>query len=173
MPTHEGGGATRSLPRLLLILAAALLAVRVVTGIQQTRRPPEVADLVLWQPTRSAATEARTSGRPVLYEFSAAWCGPCRRMQREVFADRPSAQTINALFVPVRLVDTQRETGRNDPDVAMLQARYKVDAFPTLVVVPPDGSEPTVIVGYPGKSGLMQQLTAAGVKSRLPRGGIR
>jgi thiol:disulfide interchange protein len=171
MPRADGNG-TRAIPRWLLIVAAALLVARVATGIQELRHPGERIELVHWQTTEAASVQAQATGLPLLYDFSAAWCGPCQRMQQEVFADQRSAQTLNALFVPVRLVDTQRETGRNDPDVAMLQARYHVDAFPTLVVAPRDGSEPTIIVGYPGKSSLMEQLTAAGVKARLQRSGI-
>ena len=71
--------------------------------------------------------------------------------------------------MPVHLVDTQRETGRNEPAVQALQERYRVGAFPTLVVAPLDGGEPTIIVGYPGKPALMQQLAAAGVKARLSK----
>lgn len=168
-----GAGPTRALPRLLLWLAAALLLARIVAVVYERRNPPQVTELVEWQPAATAEAKARATGLPLLYDFSAEWCGPCLRMQREVFADRQSAQAINKLFVPVRLVDRKREEGRNPPEVDALQARYHVDAFPTLVVASPEGGEPTVIEGYGGRQALMQKLTEAGVKARLSRGVVR
>jgi uncharacterized protein YyaL (SSP411 family) len=90
-------------------------------------------------------------------------------MGREVFADRKSAATINAMFVPVRVLDRQREDGRNSPDVVALQQRYQVEAFPTLVVVSP-GGRPEKIEGYPGRSKLLEELARLGVMARMQHG---
>ena len=169
-PDDSRRGATRGLPRLLLVLAAALLVARVAMGLYESRHAPATTERVNWEPAAAGEAQSRTTGVPLLYEFSADWCGPCHRMQQEVFSDAEAAAAINRLFVPVRLVDRQREEGRNPPDVAALEARYRVEAFPTLVIVPTDGSQPTVIEGYPGKDALVRQLEEAGARARLSRG---
>jgi hypothetical protein len=94
-------------------------------------------------------------------------------MQQEVFSDAAAAAAINRLYVPVRLVDRQREEGRNPPDVAALEARYRIEAFPTLVIVPTDGSSPTVIEGYPGKAALVRQLEETAARLRLAGAGAQ
>lgn len=170
------GGSTRRMPRWLLLLTLILIAARVVTGIREDRSPPERPELVQWRTPATGLAEARRTGRPLLYDFTADWCTPCRKMQSEVFADERSAQAINTMFVPVRVLDRMREDGSNIPEVAELQHRFGVDAFPTLVIVRPDAGEPVSIDGYPGKTALMSQLVEVRRRmggATLPTRGLR
>src|SRR5262245_24044113 len=80
-------GPSRSTPRALLLLTVALLIAWVATAMLETRHPSEVQELVHWRPIAEAEAAARQTGRPILYDFTADWCPPCRLMRREVFAD--------------------------------------------------------------------------------------
>lgn len=171
MPPDDGaprGGSTRLLPRWLLIVAAALLVARIGTGIYEERHPPAAADLVHWRTIEAGLVEARQQAKPLLYDFTADWCPPCRAMQREVFADPQSAESIERLFVPVRVLDRMREEGRNASAVDSLQRAYKIDSFPTLVVTSPDtGHAPAIFPGYGGRTGTIQNITQAAAKLQM------
>src|SRR5215471_12964588 len=169
-PDDRSRGATRGLPRLLIVLAAVLLVARVATGFMEARTVTSSIERVSWEPVAAGEAKSQATGTPLLYEFSAEWCGPCRLMQREVFDDPEAAEMINRLYVPVRLVDRQREEGRNPPEVGALQARYRIEAFPTLVIAAPGDSSPTVIEGYPGKAALVRQLEETAARLKLSRG---
>lgn len=172
MPAVEPGralaGSTRARPTVLLAAAAVLLIARIAIGIGEGRLPATMPDMVRWQPIEGAEAAAHAQGKPVLYDFTADWCAPCLVMQREVFADPAEAAEIERLFVPVRVLDRQREEGRNPAAVDSLQRRYGVSSFPTLVVVPPAGGEPVNLVGYPGPTQLMGRLRAARMQALLP-----
>ena len=165
-------GSTRSTPKLLLLLAAAFLIARIATAMVEAKHPSDVQEMVQWRPIEGAETLARQTGKPLLYDFTADWCPPCRLMKKEVFADRHHADTIERLFVPVRVLDRAREDGHNRLEVQGLQERFGIQAFPTLVVVSPDGGTPMKFEGYPGATAVMQELAnavaAARLKGQLP-----
>src|SRR5262245_2568919 len=99
------GRGSRSDPKILIAVAAALLVARVALGFYTSRHPLVEPDRVHWEPIAFADSLARVEKKPILYEFSADWCGPCQTMQREIFSDREGAERIDKLFVPVRVVD--------------------------------------------------------------------
>jgi len=138
----------RALPLWLVILTVLLIVARIVS----LKYPVQAdSDLVNWTPISMASAAAARSHRPILYEFSADWCGPCHILEREVFMDTALAEKINERYIAVRVVDRQREEGSNIPEVQQLMDRYGIRAFPTIVIAGSDGQVRDKVLGYTGR----------------------
>ena len=165
LPPGEGGpriapeppprSQSRISPLLWGALAAAVVF-RIVTALM-SRGGGDGPGLVAWQPREKAAALAQASRKPILYEFSAEWCGPCKLLERD-FADSAVAAKINAGYVPTHIVDRIREEGRNAADVEELQRRFEITGFPAIVAVAPDGRLLGKQEGYAGRARLMRFL---------------
>ena len=145
----------RRLPRLLAVAAVLAAAARLAA--------PSVHDRVSWMPME----EATASGRPIFYNFTAEWCAPCKRLEREYFANPRWAQRLQKSFAPVRVVDREREDGANPPGVDALQKKFGVDSFPTLVVARPDGSIVAKQAGYAGRD-IVNFFVMAEMQAKTP-----
>ena len=141
---------------LWLLLAAALF--RLVTAVTSKDDVGTGAGLIRWVKAADATEIARTSGKPILYDFTAEWCGPCKALDKDAWANAGVAEFVNGSFVPARVMDRMREEGRNPPWMDQLQQKYRVAAFPTLVVASPDGREIATTQGYAGRQRLLAFL---------------
>jgi thiol:disulfide interchange protein len=113
---------------------------------------------VKWVSLDKAVKAARLSGKPLMYDFSAEWCGPCQMLARAVFEDAQATKFINDHYVPVRVIDRYREDGQNSPAVQALQHRFQLTGFPTLAVETADRKRQDMIVGFLGYDGTMEFL---------------
>ena len=150
------------IPAALFVAVAAALALRIGTGLLGPGRT-EGAGRVAWQPREKAAVLARLGGKPILYDFTAAWCGPCKMLDRD-WEDSILAARVNESFVPSRIVDRQREDGRNPGDVDELLHRFEVSGFPTLVAADANGKMIGKLEGYRGRRALEEFLSRSAAK---------
>lgn len=113
------------------IFAASALVFAASLPLPAATAPSAVPALLAWHNrAETAFAEARKSGRPVLVDLYAAWCGWCKTMEREVFTQQVF-QTYAERFVLLR-VDV--EDGADGTD---LQRRFSANSLPTLLLLDP------------------------------------
>lgn len=134
-------------PRQWIALAVVLLVARVVASGIDLAHPAATPQGVQWHDIPSFHSTATVANKLIIYEFYANWCDPCKRMEHGALSNRQIKELIEGRFVPLRVTDYLKEHGKNPQYVTDLQKRYRIFAFPTLVVVGADGEPVGSLVG--------------------------
>jgi len=95
--------------------------------------PGSATDGISWRPSFEAALqESAETGKPVLIDFMADWCPPCRRMEAQVWPD----PDVQALFRD-RVIPLQLDA--DEPDARPIGIRYGIQVLPTILLVDSSG----------------------------------
>jgi thiol:disulfide interchange protein DsbD len=85
---------------------------------------------VAWQPySDQVLAEARNSKKPVIIDFYATWCTPCRELEEVTFHDQAVVKEATDHFVMVKVDLTQS----GNPLYEALLKQYVIKGVPTIV----------------------------------------
>ncbi|MEM1269494.1 MAG: thioredoxin family protein [Bacteroidota bacterium] len=116
-----------------------------------------------WGSLPDALSQAATEGRPALVYVQAAWCGPCRQLERDTFTDGTVAARLGQFALAQLTIDERDRTHRVGPyrlSEAEWAARLGAETTPTLVFLAPDGSVLGRHTGFLPAEGLLPILDA-------------
>jgi len=132
-----------------LIFAALVLALTATQAIGQVEWYKGTAD--------EALAEAKEKQICVMIDFHTPWCGWCKRLDETTWADSSVGEALKDIICL---------SLNADKEGAALAEKYRVDGFPAILFLLPDGDEATRISGYVPPAEFKKRL--AMIRSGIP-----
>jgi thiol:disulfide interchange protein DsbD len=160
----KGFAFLRHIVGVLFFAASLILAIQGIQGyIQESLRdaklssaPGNAAAGIQWAPySEQSLAQAATQARPLLLDFYADWCIPCKELDKLTFS-QPEVVEMSRKFAMLK-VDL---TSSRNPETERWKRKYQIKGVPTLVLLNPDGSEAKELrlVGFVKKEKLLSQM---------------
>jgi thioredoxin:protein disulfide reductase len=114
----------------------ALVTLGLFGAVNYALTPKGNVQLVWLSDERAAVADARAAGRPLIVDFAADWCLPCKEFDVRVFS-RPEVANEMRRFTLLRVDLTN---GDDDPQLAAIKKKYAADTLPAVRIVSSDGA---------------------------------
>lgn len=88
-----------------------------------------------------ASAKAKAENKLIFLDCYTQWCGPCKKMSKEVFPQEKVGEFMNPKFVSIK-IDMESEYG------APLAKKLQIQAYPTFVIFNADAQEISRFLGY-------------------------
>jgi len=114
-------------------MGVALVTIGLLGSINYVLTPKGDIKLAWLTDEAAALADARAANRPMLVDFAADWCTPCKEMDVQVFSKREVAEVMS------RLTLLRVDATRQNEAVDALQSRYEAGSLPAVRLVSSDG----------------------------------
>ncbi len=143
----------RLTPQLVAIVIALLMVIPAGAFAYRITNPP-----IAWRPyTVESFEKARAEKRPILLEFTAAWCANCITVETTVFHDDRAVKALKEKDVVTFRVDL---TKKDAPGWKFLKELSPVSGIPFTAVFPSGEGEPQKLVGVFTTDELLKAIEA-------------
>ena len=106
--------------------------------------------------------KAKAEKKHVFIDFTAKWCGWCKKMDKDTFSKPEVIEMINDHFVPVRVDgDSKQELNVNGYKITeqnLTRYEFGVRGFPAFWFLKSDGTKLGMISGYRDSDYMMEAL---------------
>jgi DsbC/DsbD-like thiol-disulfide interchange protein/cytochrome c biogenesis protein CcdA len=110
--------------------------------VSRTSSPEQTGSQGQWQAYNAELiAEARTEGRAVFIDFTAAWCITCQ-VNKKMVLDTSAA---DRLFSDNNVLRIRADWTRYDPEITAALAAFGRNSIPVYIYYPPDGSMPKML----------------------------
>lgn len=110
---------------------------------------------------QTACEEAKKAEKVIIIDFFTTWCGPCKKMDTTTWKDETVQSFLKEKAIALK-IDAEKEVD--------LATRYKINAYPTILILKADGTEIDRIIGYrPATDFLSETKDALAGKTALVR----
>jgi len=130
----------------------------------QEKNKPEETNLkeIEWMAYDVGLQKAKAEEKHVFIDFTAKWCGWCKKMDQETFSRPEVIEMINTNFVPVKVdADSKHELnidGYKITEKNLTRHEFGVRGFPSYWFLKPDGTKLAKIRGYQPANYMMEVL---------------
>lgn len=126
---------TLQIPVIFLFVVGLLLAFRYHAKLTQAAAPP--GEGIHWMTpddyAKLSADPTKDKRQLVLYDYTAGWCPPCKKLERTTFRNASIIKEVNSSFIPVR-VDITTDADVNKPETKKLLDKNDVHSIPRVIV---------------------------------------
>ncbi len=156
------------LASLLLLLVAAFAFAGTGDKAPTTNAAPKVdsakTSSIAWLRYDEGLKKATAENKYLLVDITASWCGWCKKMDKETFADTTIINMINDRYVPVKLWGDSDNlldiNGYKISEKDLVQTKFGATGYPTFVFMCSDSIGIAKMPGYRAPADFQKLLTA-------------
>lgn len=111
--------------------------------------PPET---IKWYSYTGGKYQSNESGKPIMVDVYADWCGWCKTLDEETYSDARVIELATDSFISVKI------NGDNDYDFAM---KYGIRSYPTILFVDSEGNEIHRVIGFRNADRFLDEMKIA------------